>query len=50
MLHVPPPIRPVNVMKEPIHTDVGPVIVAVGAVITGTVAVAVAVPQLLLTV
>lgn len=51
LLQVPPLTASVNVMVEPAHTDDGPLIApAVGAAVIVTVVVAVAVPQLLVTV
>jgi hypothetical protein len=41
-----PPPEPVSVMDEPTHTEVGPVIEAVGNAFMVTILVAVAVPQL----
>ena len=50
LLHVPPLVVPINVMVEPTHTEVEPDIDANGAAFTVITLVAVAEPQLLLTV
>jgi hypothetical protein len=51
LLHVPPAVASARVMVELTQTDVGPVMLAnVGDVFTVTEAVAIAVPQLLVTV